>query len=67
MVPSTDAVLAHAQTVVIGNLDPEFSRIRAKLREDQCLVDFVRMTRSDDTQSPYAFVQNDTDAVFQGY
>jgi GDP-mannose 6-dehydrogenase len=45
MVPSADAVLAHAQTVVIGNLDPEFSRICAKLREDQCLVDFVRLTR----------------------
>jgi GDP-mannose 6-dehydrogenase len=45
MVPSIDEVLAHAQTIVIGNRDPEFSQIQAKLREDQCLVDFVRITR----------------------
>jgi GDP-mannose 6-dehydrogenase len=45
MVPNIDAVLAHAQTVVIGNRDPEFSQIQARLREDQCLVDFVRITR----------------------
>jgi GDP-mannose 6-dehydrogenase len=46
MVSSTDEVLAHAQTVVIGNHDPEFSHIHSKLREDQRLVDFVRITRS---------------------
>jgi GDP-mannose 6-dehydrogenase len=45
MVPSIDEVLAHAQTIVIGNRDPEFSQIQSKLREDQCLVDFVRITR----------------------
>jgi GDP-mannose 6-dehydrogenase len=45
MVPSIDAVLAHAQTIVIGNRDPEFSQIPARLREDQHLVDFVRITR----------------------
>jgi GDP-mannose 6-dehydrogenase len=45
MVPSIDEVVAHAQTIVIGNRDPEFSQIQAKLREDQCLVDFVRITR----------------------
>jgi GDP-mannose 6-dehydrogenase len=45
MVFSTDEVLAHAQTVVIGNHDPEFSQIQFKLREDQRLVDFVRITR----------------------
>jgi GDP-mannose 6-dehydrogenase len=49
MVSSADAVLAHGQTIVIGNLDPEFSRIHAKLRDDQFLVDFVRMTRQDNT------------------
>jgi GDP-mannose 6-dehydrogenase len=48
MVPTADEVLAHAQTVVIGNVDPEFSRINDKLREDQCLVDFVRITRPED-------------------
>jgi GDP-mannose 6-dehydrogenase len=45
MVPSIDAVLAHAQTIVIGNHDPEFSQIHTRLLEDQCLVDFVRITR----------------------
>lgn len=48
MVPTADDVLAHAQTVVIGNRDPEFSRIRDRLCEDQCLVDFVRITGSED-------------------
>jgi GDP-mannose 6-dehydrogenase len=51
MVSSTDAVLAHAQTIVIGNHDPDFSQIHSKLREDQRLVDFVRITR---TGSPNA-------------
>ena len=55
MVPSADEVLAHAQTVVIGNHDAEFSRIQTLLRFpadaerhdiDQCLVDFVRITQS---------------------
>ena len=45
MVPTVDEVLAHAQTVVIGNRDDEFSRVRDMLREDQCLIDFVRISR----------------------
>jgi GDP-mannose 6-dehydrogenase len=50
MVDDVDAVLNHAQTVVIGNRDPDFRAIPARLREDQFLVDFVRITdrRSDD-------------------
>ncbi|MFY9852839.1 MAG: nucleotide sugar dehydrogenase [Terracidiphilus sp.] len=48
MVSSADEVLAHAQTVVIGNRDPEFSRITEKLGEDQCLIDFVRLIRPED-------------------
>ena len=48
MVPTVDEVLTHAQTVVIGNRDEEFSGISGKLREDQCLIDFVRITRSKD-------------------
>lgn len=46
MVPSVDDVLTHARTVVIGNHDAEFSQIQARLRDDQCLVDFVRITHS---------------------
>jgi GDP-mannose 6-dehydrogenase len=45
MVPRVDAVLAHANTVVIGNNDPEFNLIQSKLRTDQILIDFVRLTR----------------------
>jgi GDP-mannose 6-dehydrogenase len=45
MVSSADEVLAHAQTVVIGNRDPEFSQIHDKLREDQILIDFVRLIK----------------------
>jgi len=45
MVPSIEAVLEHAQTVVVGNRDSDFTQIQGKLREDQCLVDFVRITQ----------------------
>jgi GDP-mannose 6-dehydrogenase len=43
MVSGIDAVLDHAQTVVIGNKDPEFGSVPDRLREDQVLVDFVRV------------------------
>jgi GDP-mannose 6-dehydrogenase len=43
MVSSIDAVLDHAQTLVIGNKDPYFSKVPQRLREDQVLVDFVRI------------------------
>jgi GDP-mannose 6-dehydrogenase len=43
MAPSIDAVLAHAQTVVLGNNDPDFEDVPTQLREDQHLVDFVRI------------------------
>jgi len=46
MVPTIEDVLTHAQTVVIGNHDPEFSQVQSKLRDDQRLVDFVRITRT---------------------
>ena len=45
MAPSVDAVLDHARTIVIGNYDAEFGEIPMKLREDQCLVDLVRITK----------------------
>jgi GDP-mannose 6-dehydrogenase len=44
MVRGVDAVLSHAQTVVIANKDPEFRTVPERLREDQCLVDFVRIS-----------------------
>jgi GDP-mannose 6-dehydrogenase len=49
MVNDVDVVLDYAQTVVIGNKDPDFRRVPEKLRDGQIIVDFVRMTdgRSD--------------------
>jgi GDP-mannose 6-dehydrogenase len=44
MVEDIDSVLKHAQTVVIGNKDPEFESVPARIQEGQCLVDFVRIT-----------------------
>jgi len=43
MVDRIDAVLDHAQTIVIGNKDPEFQGVYDRLREGQRLVDFVRI------------------------
>jgi GDP-mannose 6-dehydrogenase len=43
MVGDISAVLNHAQTVVIGNKDPEFKDVPERLREGQSLVDFVRI------------------------
>jgi GDP-mannose 6-dehydrogenase len=49
MVGSIDAVLDHAEVVVVGNRDPDFQIAPQRLRDDQILVDFVRITdrRSD--------------------
>jgi GDP-mannose 6-dehydrogenase len=49
MVGGIDAVLNHAQTVVVGNQDPDFKNVLQRLRDDQVLVDFVRIAdrRSD--------------------
>ncbi len=44
MVDDIDSVLKHAQTVVIGNKDPEFESVPARIQDGQCLVDFVRIT-----------------------
>jgi GDP-mannose 6-dehydrogenase len=44
MVDGIDAVLEHADTVVIGNKDPEFQHVPGRLRDSQNLVDLVRIT-----------------------
>jgi GDP-mannose 6-dehydrogenase len=44
MVEGIDKVLDHAQTVVIGNDDPAFRVVPERLRGDQVLVDFARIT-----------------------
>src|SRR5438552_12374161 len=43
MVKDIDTVLNHAETVVVGNKDPEFDNMPAKLREGQVLIDLVRI------------------------
>jgi len=43
---SIDEVLAHADTVVIGNPAPEFRDIPKRLTDRQTLIDFVRITDS---------------------
>jgi GDP-mannose 6-dehydrogenase len=47
MVDSIDQVLEHAQTVVIGNQDPDFREVPERMRAEQVLVDFVRIDGGD--------------------
>lgn len=53
MVDEIDAVLDHAQTVVIGNNDPEFTDVPKRLRSDQFLVDFIRVIPGKSTNGTY--------------
>ena len=46
MVESMDEVLAHGETIVVGNGDPEFRDILPRLKDQQVLVDFVRVEDS---------------------
>ncbi|MGO8756728.1 MAG: nucleotide sugar dehydrogenase [Terracidiphilus sp.] len=41
MVDRVDVVLDHAETIVIGNADPDFRDVVHRLREGQSIVDFV--------------------------
>lgn len=53
MVDDIDDVLTHAQTVVIGNNDPEFRQVPARLRENQYLVDFIRVVSDKSNNGRY--------------
>ena len=53
MVESIDAVLDHAETIVVGNKDPDFATVPSRLRNGQCLVDFVRFTGSRSQDEKY--------------
>jgi GDP-mannose 6-dehydrogenase len=44
MVNGMGEVLEHAETVVIGNKDPEFREVPERLKPEQQLVDFVRIS-----------------------
>lgn len=43
MVDSVQVVLDHAETIVIGNNDPEFRRVPSEIRDGQVIVDLVRI------------------------
>lgn len=43
LVPSVDAVLAHAETIVVGNAAAEFADVPRRLSESQVLIDLVRI------------------------
>jgi GDP-mannose 6-dehydrogenase len=53
MVGSVEEVLAHAETVVIGNNDPDFAAIPEQLRTEQVLVDFARVSKSRTSHGNY--------------
>ena len=44
MVDAIDEVLEHADTIVIGNGDKEFSTVLERIKDNQIVVDFVRIT-----------------------
>ncbi len=44
MRPTLDDVLAHAEVLVITNRDPEFTPVIDRLRPDQRVIDFVRIS-----------------------
>jgi GDP-mannose 6-dehydrogenase len=46
MVPTIDEVLAHAETIVIGNGSPEFADVPRRIAEGQTIIDFVRVCDS---------------------
>jgi GDP-mannose 6-dehydrogenase len=53
MVGDIAAVLDHAQTLVIGNKDPEFATVPQRIRDDQVVIDFVRITEEKDQRPNY--------------
>jgi GDP-mannose 6-dehydrogenase len=53
MVDSIDAVLEHAETVVVGNNDPEFRGVPERLNDHQVLVDFVRISNRRSEEGKY--------------
>jgi GDP-mannose 6-dehydrogenase len=46
MVDNLDAVLQHAETIVIGHKDSEFEKVPQLLRQGQSVVDFVRISKN---------------------
>jgi GDP-mannose 6-dehydrogenase len=46
MVSSIGEVMSHADTIVIGNVSPEFTDVPERLRDSQSIVDLVRINGS---------------------
>ena len=53
MVNGIDPVLDHAETVVIGNKDPDFQGVPERLHDGQRLVDFVRIRNNRSENGKY--------------
>lgn len=54
MVDNIDAVLQHAETIVIGNKAKEFESVPQRLHTSQYLVDFVRISREGSMDDRYS-------------
>ena len=54
MVDNIDAVLQHAETIVIGNKSTEFESVPQRLHAGQNLVDFVRISNSRGNNGEYS-------------
>lgn len=53
MVDSIDEVLEHAETVVVGNGDKEFSSVLDRINDNQVVVDLVRITKETSQDGRY--------------
>jgi GDP-mannose 6-dehydrogenase len=53
MVDNMEAVLQHAETIVIGNKSTEFESVPQSLHTGQCLVDFVRISKDTSNNGEY--------------
>ena len=53
MVSNADAVLEFAETIVVGNNDPEFKGLVGRVGEGQKVVDFVRITGKESLNGKY--------------
>ena len=53
MMTTMDGVLEHAETVVIGNNSSEFMDIQKKIKQDQVVVDLVRIKKELDNTENY--------------
>jgi GDP-mannose 6-dehydrogenase len=53
MVDDVDAVLAHSQTIVIGNRNPDSQTAPRRLRVDEVLADFVQISEKRSENGKY--------------